>query len=111
MARFTSDGAPIANCECYILDSKGQPVKEGEVGELYLGGDCLARGHLNREKITRERFIKDRSQNQNRHACTKREISQSASPDERSVGFLGAYRQSVKIRGHRVELGGRECDH
>ena len=96
-------GAPIANCECYILDSKGQPVKEGEVGELYLGGDCLARGYLNRE--ARERFIKDPFAKSESARMYKTESSKSGSPDERVLVFLERIDSQVKIRGHRVELG------
>ena len=99
-------GAPIANCECYILDSKGQSVKEGEVGELFLGGVCLARGYLGREKITRERFIKDPFAKSESARMYKTGDLAKVIPETNGVlEFLGRIDSQVKIRGHRVELG------
>jgi non-ribosomal peptide synthetase component F len=58
-------GKAVNNTQIYILDEKYQPVLEGEIGEIYLGGIQVARGYLNRPELTQERFITGLMINQN----------------------------------------------
>nr|WP_322924631.1 non-ribosomal peptide synthetase [Paenibacillus sp. SGZ-1014] len=97
-------GHAIDNCEIYILDSQLQPVPIGVCGELYIGGICLARGYLNRETLTAERFIPNpfaakRGQRMYKSGDLARMLADG------SVEFLGRIDDQIKIRGFRVEPG------
>ncbi|ODP30123.1 Bacitracin synthase [Paenibacillus nuruki] len=97
-------GHAIDNCEIYILDTQLQPVPIGVCGELYIGGVCLARGYLNREKLTAERFISNPfSTKPNQRMYKSGDLARILS--DGSVEFLGRIDDQIKIRGFRVEPG------
>jgi amino acid adenylation domain-containing protein len=97
-------GRPIAHTHVHVLDEAGAPVKEGEAGELYIGGRGVTSGYLQQPERTAERFLPDPS---------------AAAPDAKmyrtgdrvrvlpggAIEFLGRVDFQVKIRGYRVELG------
>lgn len=97
-------GRPIPNAQVYLLDPQGQFVDSGEVGELYIGGNCLARGYLGRPDLTAERFITDPFSSNPEARLYKTGDLARVLPDG-AIEFLGRLDDQVKIRGYRVEFG------
>ncbi|WP_038902932.1 amino acid adenylation domain-containing protein [Dickeya zeae] len=99
-----SIGSPVANTRYYILDNCLTPVAVGEIGELYIGGDGVARGYLNRDDLTAERFIADpfAPTDAGRRLYKTGDIA-SWNPDG-TVQYVGRADNQVKLRGYRVEL-------
>ncbi|QKG84618.1 amino acid adenylation domain-containing protein [Kroppenstedtia pulmonis] len=97
-------GKPIDNTEVYILDSQLKPVPVGVPGELYIGGICLARGYLNRDDLTHERFILDPFSNSpNARLYKTGDLARFLS--DGNIDYLGRIDDQLKIRGYRVEPG------
>ena len=97
-------GRPIANTQAYLLDEKLELVPPGEPGELYFGGDCLARGYLDREDLTMQRFIPDPFLQETGARLYRTGDLARYLPDG-NLEFLGRRDDQIKIRGYRVELG------
>jgi amino acid adenylation domain-containing protein len=100
--RIIPIGRHTANTKIYILDSSHQPVPVGITGQLYIGGDGLARGYLNCLEITKEKFIPDCFFNQLSKRLFKTGDMARYLPDG-NIEFLGRMDNQVKIRGFRVE--------
>jgi amino acid adenylation domain-containing protein len=97
-------GRPIANTQVYLLDAHGQPAPIGTPGELYIGGDGLARGYLHRPELTAERFLPDPfSQKPGQRLYRSGDLASYLPAG--SLTFLGRVDHQVKIRGLRIELG------
>lgn len=97
-----SIGRPIGNTSIYILDKKGKPLPLGRKGYLFIGGSGLARGYLNRAKLTQKRFVFPSFAPKERLYFTG-DIARVLPSGE--IEFWGREDEQVKIRGHRVELG------
>lgn len=97
-------GYPIANTQVYILDSDLQPLPVGVAGELYIGGDGVARGYLNNPELTAECFIPNPFSNDS-SARLYKTGDRVRWRDDGVIEFLGRVDNQVKIRGFRIELG------
>ena len=95
-------GRPIANTSIYILDSQMRPVPIGVTGELYIGGDGVARGYWRNLELTANKFLPNELQSGGRMYRTGDLARYRV---DGSIEFLGRTDHQVKIRGYRVELG------
>jgi amino acid adenylation domain-containing protein/non-ribosomal peptide synthase protein (TIGR01720 family) len=97
---FVPIGRPLANTTIQLLDRWGQPVPVGVPGEVFIGGDGVARGYHNRPELTAERFVQDADGTRWYRTGDLARLLPTG-----DLEFLGRADDQVKIRGFRVELG------
>jgi natural product biosynthesis luciferase-like monooxygenase protein len=102
-AEVISIGRAIANTLVFVLDERQRPVPIGVAGELYIGGEGVVRGYLNRPELTAEKFVRLPFLKSDELAYRTGDLVRYL-PDGR-LEFLGRLDHQVKIRGHRIELG------
>ncbi|MCK5059263.1 MAG: amino acid adenylation domain-containing protein, partial [Candidatus Aminicenantes bacterium] len=108
-------GRPIANTSLFVLDKDLRPVPTGVQGELYVGGDGLARGYMNRPELTAENFINPGAEIPSagrvpRSGGVGSEVLYKTGDlvcwnHEGNIEFIGRIDDQVKVRGFRIELG------
>ncbi len=102
-------GRPGTNTQVYVLDRYMQPVSVGVPGELYIGGDGVTRGYLNRPELTAAVFVPDpfspNGKEGKRGARLYKTGDLTRYLSDGNLEFLGRVDHQVKIRGFRVELG------
>ncbi|MBL4705055.1 MAG: amino acid adenylation domain-containing protein, partial [Flavobacteriales bacterium] len=101
-------GKPIINSHFYVLNELRKLLPHGSIGELYIGGEGLARGYLNRLALTEERFIDNPFYDESEPNSSPRlyrtgDLVHYISDD--NLEFIGRVDDQVKIRGFRIELG------
>jgi natural product biosynthesis luciferase-like monooxygenase protein len=97
-------GRPVANTQFYVLDAEERPLPVGVPGELYIGGDGVAREYWKRPDLTAERFRPDPFVDREGARMYRTGDLAKWRPDGR-IDFLGRADNQLKIRGYRIELG------
>ncbi len=103
-AKSVPIGRPLSNSQAYVLDWNLQPAPVGVPGELYLGGDGLAKGYWNRPELTVERFVPSPFDPSGKARLYKTGDMARYRKDG-VIECLGRTDRQVKIRGFRIELG------
>ncbi|QEN04710.1 amino acid adenylation domain-containing protein [Thiospirochaeta perfilievii] len=98
---FIPIGKGIDNVDLYILDKSGKVLPKGVVGELFIGGVCLARGYFNRSELTEEKF--KYNQYVGKRLYNTGDLAEFL--EDGNIKYHGRVDHQVKIRGNRVELG------
>ncbi len=102
-AVYAPIGTLLGNRSGYVLDSQLNLQPIGVAGELYLGGEGVARGYLERPALTAERFVPDPFGKPGSRVYRSGDLTRGR-PDG-VVDYLGRVDHQVKIRGFRIELG------
>ena len=104
-------GRPLRNVKCYILNQSLQKVPLGAIGELWIGGQGVSTGYLNRPELTRERFLVNPFQSPGEKSRGENSVIYKTGdlarwiPGAAEVEYLGRNDFQLKLRGIRIEPG------
>jgi amino acid adenylation domain-containing protein len=104
LASCVAIGEPISNTQIYLIDEHLNPLPAGIRGQVYVGGDGLAQGYLNREQLTSDSFVANWLSPE-RSARLYRTGDLGRFRANGDLEYLGRVDQQVKLRGQRIELG------
>jgi acyl-coenzyme A synthetase/AMP-(fatty) acid ligase/aryl carrier-like protein len=96
-------GRPVGNVRLYVLDNFMNPVATGVFGELYIGGKGVARGYLNRARLTAEKFVPDPFGDEPGARLYRTGDLVKYLPDG-NIDFAARIDNQIKLRGFRIEL-------
>lgn len=96
-------GIPFAHLRIALLDENQEPVPAGEPGEIWIGGEGVATGYLNRPELTAERFPKREIDGVDGRWYRSGDLGRRAADGE--IEHLGRMDDQIKLHGHRIELG------
>lgn len=96
-------GRPLLNTEFLVLDARQRPLPRGIPGELYIGGEGVARGYLGRPELTAERFVPHPLRADGGRLYRTGDLARLR--EDGAFDFLGRNDTQIKLRGYRIELG------
>ncbi|TGJ64911.1 putative NRPS-like protein biosynthetic cluster [Orbilia oligospora] len=104
-------GMPLIRTDMYVLDESLNPVPKGSIGELCVGGSCLAAGYLNRPDATKKAFVSVRGLTKDNEPIRLYRTGDLVRYDRsgRILEYIGRKDNQIKIHGFRVELEGIEA--
>ena len=97
-------GRPIDGVQIYLLDDDLAEVSSGETGEIYIGGEGLARGYRNNPELTSQRFVQGiHGESRGKRIYKTGDLGRYTVDGE--LSFMGRNDDQIKIRGYRIECG------
>ncbi len=105
--KFVPIGEPVSNSSVYIVNTDGELCDIGETGEIWVGGDGVAKGYINKKELTKEKFIANPFSDTDKNGHTGlvyRTGDLGRWTDEYVIEFLARIDSQIKLRGFRIEL-------